>query len=454
MASVDTIVTTDRDHVWHPYSPIPGPTQHIVTAAEGPYLTLDIDARFLHEETSNGRLDCHVLDGMSSWWAAAYGYRNPTLDAAAHHQIDTFSHVMFGGLTHEPATTLAQTLLTLAPAGLSSIFFCDSGSVSVEVAVKMALQYWRSHTDTSLHRKTKLLTWRGGYHGDTFTPMSVCDPDGGMHTLWQGVVQPQMFLPAPPVDQETSLRPAPSEISIDEYLAEAEHVLSQRADTLAACIIEPVVQGAGGMRFHQPELVRGLSELCRRYHVLVIFDEIATGFGRTGTLFAADACHCTPDIMCVGKALTGGYLTAAAVLSTRDIAETISTGTGALMHGPTFMANPLACAIGQAACSLAVRAVEEGQAVRIERELRRGLAPACDLPGVADVRVKGAIGVVQLVSSAALNSDAATAAALREGVWLRPFRDLIYCMPPFICTDEQIATICRGMVAAAHTATV
>ncbi len=288
MASVDTIVTTDRDHVWHPYSPIPGPTQHIVTAAEGPYLTLDIDARFLHEETSNGRLDCHVLDGMSSWWAAAYGYRNPTLDAAAHHQIDTFSHVMFGGLTHEPATTLAQTLLTLAPAGLSSIFFC--------------------------------------------APMSVCDPDGGMHTLWQGVVQPQVFLPAPPVDQETSLRPAPSEISIDEYLAEAEHVLSQRADTLAACIIEPVVQGAGGMRFHQPELVRGLSELCRRYHVLVIFDEIATGFGRTGTLFAADACHCTPDIMCVGKALTGGYLTAAAVLSTRDIAETIFTGTGALMH--------------------------------------------------------------------------------------------------------------------------
>lgn len=454
MTSVDAIVTTDRDHVWHPYSPVPGSPQHVVTAAQGPYLSLDIDAGFLQEETADGRVRCQVLDGMSSWWAAAYGYRNPILDAAAHQQIDTFSHVMFGGLTHEPATTLAQTLLSLAPAGLESVFFCDSGSVSVEVAVKMALQYWRSHADTSLHRKTQLLTWRGGYHGDTFTPMSVCDPEGGMHSLWRGIVQPQVFLPLPPADIETSLRPTPAQISLSDYLVEAERVFAEHADTLAACIIEPVVQGAGGMRFHSPELVRGLTELCRRYHVLVIFDEIATGFGRTGTLFAADACHCSPDIMCVGKAMTGGYLTAAAVLATRDIGETISTGTGALMHGPTFMANPLACAIGQAACGLAVTAQEQGEATRIERELRRDLAPACDLPGVIDVRVKGAIGVIQLASPATLNSDAATAAALREGVWLRPFRDLIYCMPPLICTDKQIATICQGMVAAARTAIV
>lgn len=458
MPCINDILQTDRHHIWHPYSPLPGPPQHVVKAAKGPYLTLDVAANFLSEKSaannddSGKRVTCKVLDGMSSWWAAAYGYRHPDLDAAAHQQIDEFSHVMFGGLTHAPAALLTDTLLAMVPEGLDTVFFCDSGSVSVEVAVKMALQYWRSHTDTALHRKTKLLTWRGGYHGDTFTPMSVCDPDNGMHTLWQGIVQPQIFLPTPPPDTETSLRPAVEDTSVEEYLEHAEHVLHENADTVAACIIEPVVQGAGGMKFHKPALVRGLVELCQRYNVLVIFDEIATGFGRTGTLFAADACHCTPDIMCVGKALTGGYLTSAAVLAQPEIATVISKGTGAFMHGPTFMANPLACAIATSACQLAQHAHEQGEVLRIERKLRRGLSPAVGLPGVADVRVKGAIGVIQLTDPAMLNVDAATAAALREGVWLRPFRDLIYCMPPFICTDTQIATIGRGMVAAAQTA--
>lgn len=439
----------DRHHIWHPYSPLPGVKSWVVHGAAGPYLTLS------HEEEKPRR----VLDAMSSWWAAAYGYRNPALDNAAHRQIDRFSHVMFGGLTHSPAVELGEKLLAMTPAELDAIFYCDSGSVSVEVAVKMALQYWRAHTDTTLHQKTRLLTWRNGYHGDTFTPMSVCDPEGGMHTLWEGVVRQQIFIPAPPADPRCSLMAAdngaascfPDSATAEEehFLAEVRHTLDNHSAQIAALIIEPIVQGAGGMRFHRPQLVKEVVRLCREHQVLIIFDEIATGFGRSGDMFAAHECGVTPDIMCIGKALTGGYLTAAAVLATRQIGETISQGTGALMHGPTFMGNPLSCAIASTACDLAQEAAKAHRSSEIEKILRRELRPACRIPEVVDVRVRGAIGVIEMARNVDLVT--ATRASIDEGVWIRPFGRLIYCMPPYICTPQQIATICRGMIAAAAT---
>ncbi|HHY07693.1 MAG TPA: adenosylmethionine--8-amino-7-oxononanoate transaminase [Corynebacteriales bacterium] len=436
----------DREHLWHPYSPLPGVDSWVVSTADGPYLYI---SQKDYEPT-------RVIDAMSSWWAAAHGYRHPRLNAAAQKQIDNFSHVMFGGLTHAPAVELGEKLLALTPAELEAIFYCDSGSVSVEVAVKIALQYWKAHEDPKLHQKTRLLTWRSGYHGDTFTPMSVCDPEGGMHSLWEGVVRKQIFLPPPPADSSCSLMGAPGEFAdssadedFKEYLDEVRAILHDRSDEIAALIIEPVVQGAGGMRFHRPELVQKVVELCREHNVLIIFDEIATGFGRTGPMFALEECGVTPDIMCIGKALTGGYLTSAAVLTTKHIGETISSGTGALMHGPTFMGNPLACAIGSAAVDLAMEAVDEKRSVMIEKLLRKYLAPAAELPGVSDIRVKGAIGVVEMKEP--VDMVAATRAAIEQGVWIRPFGRLIYCMPPFICDEKQVKTICDGMIAAAST---
>jgi adenosylmethionine---8-amino-7-oxononanoate aminotransferase len=346
----------------------------------------------------------------------------------------TMNHVMFGGLTHEPAARLAQLLVEITPAGLDTVFFSDSGSVSVEVAVKMALQYWRSIGRRHKHR---LMTWRGGYHGDTFTPMSVCDPDGGMHSLWTDVLAHQEFAPQVPAEYDAA------------YSEIFEKQLAEHADELAAVIVEPVVQGAGGMRFHDPRYLTDLRAICDRHDVLLIFDEIATGFGRSGELFAADHVGVSPDIMCVGKALTGGYITLAATLCSREIAHTISTHEpGALMHGPTFMANALACAVGVASVELllggdwrsSVRAVGEG--------LRSGLSSAASLPGVADVRVLGAIGVIEMERPVDLR--VATPVALEHGVWLRPFRNLIYAMPPYICTPEELAQICSAMVAVAR----
>jgi adenosylmethionine-8-amino-7-oxononanoate aminotransferase len=371
-----------------------------------------------------------LIDGMSSWWAAIHGYRVPVLDAAAHAQLAKMSHVMFGGLTHEPAVRLAKTLVDITPDGLEHVFLADSGSVSVEVAIKMCLQYWRSLGRPEKHR---LATWRGGYHGDTFHPMSVCDPDGGMHSLWTGVLPRQVFVGPPPAAFEQS------------YVDELEQAVAAHAHELAAVIVEPVVQGAGGMRFHDPAYLRVLRELCDRYQVMLIFDEIATGFGRTGELFAAGHAGVTPDVMCLGKALTGGYMTLAAALCTEKVARGISTGeVPVLAHGPTFMGNPLACAVAGASIELLLSRDWKADIARLESGLRDGLAPAREHDGVRDVRVLGGIGVVQLARDVDVAS--VTLRAVERGVWLRPFRDLIYAMPPYVCTDDEIAAITAAIV--------
>ncbi|WP_067829375.1 adenosylmethionine--8-amino-7-oxononanoate transaminase [Nocardia inohanensis] len=415
----DEITAVDAAHVWHPYGGFPASTEPLVVAsASGTRLTL-----------ADGR---ELVDGMSSWWAAVHGYAHPVLDAALLAQSRKMSHVMFGGLTHEPAVRLSQLLVELTPAGLDKVFLCDSGSVSVEVAVKMCLQYQRA---LGRPEKRRLFTWRGGYHGDTFTPMSVCDPEGGMHSLWTDVLATQIFAPMPPSEYEP------------QYVSELERALAEHAHEVAAVIVEPVVQGAGGMRFHHPRYLEDLRRLCDAHDVLLVFDEIATGFGRTGTLFAADAAGVRPDVMCVGKALTGGYMTLAAALCTSEIAETVSREHGGLMHGPTFMGNPLACAVAVASIELLLSRDWQGEVRRIESELRAGLAPARDLSGVADVRVLGAIGVIELDHSVDMRK--ATHAAVDSGVWLRPFRNLIYSMPPFISGTDDIARITTAMLAAA-----
>jgi len=411
----DELLKLDQAHVWHPYGPMPGTAQPLVVeSARGVRLRLD-----------DGR---ELIDGMSSWWAAIHGYQHPVLDDAVRDQLGRMSHVMFGGLTHEPAVRLASKLVEITPEPLRHVFLCDSGSVSVEVAVKMCLQYWRSRGKPA---KRRLLTWRGGYHGDTFQPMAVCDPDGGMHSLWRGVLPEQVFADAPPAELDTA------------YVAHLAELIERHADELAAVIVEPVVQGAGGMRFHDPRYLHVLRELTLANDVLLVFDEIATGFGRTGELFAADHAGISPDVMCVGKALTGGYLTMAAALCTERVAAGISTGeVPILAHGPTFMGNPLAAAVASASIDLLLGQDWRGEVRRIERGLRDGLAGA---PG--DVRVLGAIGVVQLDHQ--VDVAAATRAAVDAGVWLRPFRDLIYTMPPFISTDDEVAAITAAVRAAA-----
>ena len=422
------ISAIDAAHVWHPYSTVGAEALAPVVAvgARGAWLTVMHDGR-----------PVEVLDAMASWWTAIHGHGHPVLDAAITDQLATMNHVMFGGLTHEPAARLAQLLVDITPAGLDTVFFSDSGSVSVEVAVKMALQYWRSIGRRDKHR---MMTWRGGYHGDTFTPMSVCDPDGGMHSLWTDVLAHQEFAPQVPTEYD----PAYSEVFAKQ--------LAEHADELAAVIVEPVVQGAGGMRFHDPRYLTDLRQACDRHDVLLIFDEIATGFGRTGELFAADHARVSPDIMCVGKALTGGYITLAATLCSREIARTISTHEpGALMHGPTFMANALACAVGAASVELLLGGEWRSRVRAIEAGLRDGLAQAASLPGVADVRVLGAIGVIEM--DRAVDLQVATPVALEHGVWLRPFRNLIYVMPPYVCSPEELTQICSAMLGVARALT-
>jgi adenosylmethionine-8-amino-7-oxononanoate aminotransferase len=416
--AADRLLALDRAHVWHPYGPMPGRTDpYVVTSAEGVRLTLE-----------DGR---ELVDGMSSWWAAIHGYRHPVLNAALLEQSGRMSHVMFGGLTHAPAVELATTLVELTPAGLEHVFLCDSGSVSVEVAIKMALQAQRALGHPGRQR---LATWRGGYHGDTFHPMSVCDPVGGMHALWTGVLPAQVFAGPPPLEYDAG------------YAGELADLVERHADELAAVIVEPIVQGAGGMRFHHPAYLRVLREVTAAHGVLLIFDEIATGFGRTGAFFAADRAGVAPDIMCVGKALTGGYLSLAAALCTPEVARAISAGAAGLAHGPTFMGNPLACAVANASIALLRSQDWAGQVRRIESVLREGLEPLRGRPGVADVRVLGAIGVVQLDRDVDLSR--ATAAAVDAGVWLRPFRDLIYTMPPYVTDDADVGRIIRGITAA------
>jgi adenosylmethionine-8-amino-7-oxononanoate aminotransferase len=420
------LTAADREHVWHPYAAMPGRmTPLVVESAAGVRLRL-----------ADGR---ELVDGMSSWWAAIHGYRHPVLDAAAAAQLGRMSHVMFGGLTHEPAVQLCSRLAEITPDGLEHVFLCDSGSVSVEVAVKMCLQYWHSQ---GRQEKRRLATWRGGYHGDTFMAMSVCDPEGGMHAMWEGVLAEQVFAPVPPPGFAAGVDPA--------YAGALRSLIAEHADSLAAVIVEPVVQGAGGMRFHDPGYLRVLREACTDSGVLLIFDEIATGFGRTGSLFAAGHAGVTPDVMCVGKALTGGYLSLAAALCTAEVAAGISSGSMPLLaHGPTFMGNPLACSVALASLSVLLDGPGSWAASvrRIEAGLGAGLAAARGLPGVADVRVLGAIGVVQLDHE--VDVAAATAAAVDTGVWLRPFRDLIYTMPPYVASDDDVALICEGVRAAA-----
>jgi adenosylmethionine-8-amino-7-oxononanoate aminotransferase len=423
----DRLLELDRSHVWHPYGPMPGSTDPLVVeSAQGTRLRLN-----------DGR---ELIDGMSSWWAAIHGYRHPVLDAAATEQLGRMSHVMFGGLTHEPAVRLATRLVEITPDPLEHVFLADSGSVSVEVAIKMCLQYWRS---TGRMGKRKLLTWRGGYHGDTFHPMSVCDPDGGMHSLWRGVLPEQVFAAEPPAGYHAGM-----DMSYVEHL---KSTIEQHADELAAVIVEPVVQGAGGMRFHDPRYLHVLRELTAANDVLLIFDEIATGFGRTGELFAADHAGISPDVLCLGKALTAGYLTMAATLCTPEVADGISKGElPVLAHGPTFMANPLAASIANASIDLLLEQDWRGEVRRIEHGLREGLEQASTLDSVEDVRVLGAIGVVQLDHQ--VDMAKATAAAVHEGVWLRPFRDLVYTMPPFVSSDDDVRAIARAALAVAQAA--
>lgn len=415
------IADIDAAHIWHPYAE-PGQFTYPVDSASGARITLH-----------DGRV---LIDAMSSWWAAIHGHSNPRLVAAAEAQIAKMSHVMFGGLTHEPAAQLTKGLLELTGGAFSQVFYSDSGSVSVEVGMKMALQYaiGQGHPE-----RTTFLTWRSGYHGDTFATMSVCDPDGGMHSMWGDALKPQVFAPAPPVRGASAAEHA-------AYLDEFAQLITPE---IAGVIVEPVVQGAGGMRFHDPELLVGLRKLCDASGIPLIADEIATGFGRTGQLFTTLDNGVVPDIMCVGKAMTGGFMTLAATLATEKIARGMQPQ--ALMHGPTFMANPLACAVAAESVAMVAEGHWREQVARVEAGLERGLRPLTDLPGVADVRVLGAIGVVELDHDAPMRE--ATEAAMAEGVWGRPFGRLIYTMPPYICTEEDIAQICRGISAAVKEAT-
>jgi adenosylmethionine-8-amino-7-oxononanoate aminotransferase len=428
---VDELLDLDRRHVWHPYGPMPGRQEPLVVeSASGVRLRLAAPAQ--------GRTE--LVDGMASWWSAIHGYRHPVLDEAVRGQLGRMSHVMFGGLTHEPAVRLAARLVEITPEPLRHVFLADSGSVSVEVALKMCLQYWRS---LGRPEKRRLLTWRGGYHGDTWQPMSVCDPDGGMHHLWAGVLQRQVFADAPPPGYDAEPDAA--------YEAHLRGLIARHAHELAAVVVEPVVQGAGGMTFHSPAYLRVLREVCDEHDVLLVFDEIATGFGRSGRLFAAEHAGVCPDVMCLGKALTGGYMTMAAALCTSRVAEGISRGeVPVLAHGPTFMGNPLAAAVACASIDLLLGQDWVTAVKRIEGGLRDGLAGAGELPGVRDVRVLGAIGVVQLDHP--VDVEAATRAAVRAGVWLRPFRDLIYTMPPYVTSEEDVALIARAVCAAASAA--
>jgi adenosylmethionine-8-amino-7-oxononanoate aminotransferase len=419
------LLSYEHDHVWHPYSPLPATLASLpVVSATGTRLRL-----------ADGR---ELVDAMASWWSAIWGYRHPVLDAALEHQIGLMSHVMFGGLTHAPAIELAQRLGELAPPGLDRVFLADSGSVSVEVALKTCLQYQRNRGQGE---RSKFLALAGGYHGDTLGAMAVCDPVGGMHHLFAGSLPRNHFAPRPPGGDGVD----------PDWEAEVRRLADRHEAEIAAIVAEPCVQGAGGMWFYDPGYLRVLRDVADEHAMLLLLDEIATGFGRAGTMFASQMADVTPDVMCVGKALTGGYLTLAAMLCTAEVAEVVSAGEeNCLMHGPTYMANPLACAVALASTSLLASGAWQDEVRRVGEGLRAVLDPAIGLPGVKDVRTLGAIGVVQLDHP--VNIAAATGSAIGHGVWLRPFRDLIYAMPPYITSDEDIATVGTAMVAAASVA--
>ncbi|AEP29474.1 adenosylmethionine--8-amino-7-oxononanoate transaminase [Brumicola nitratireducens] len=403
----------DKRHIWHPYTSATHPLPcYEVVGAEGVELELATGEK--------------LVDGMSSWWAAVHGYNHPLLNQAAHKQIDAFSHVMFGGITHQPAIDLCRRLIDMTPDGLNRVFLADSGSVAVEVAIKMALQYWACQGRA---QKTKLLAPRNGYHGDTFAAMSVCDPINGMHSLFQKSLIEHFFAPAPQTRFDQTW-------NADDILPMRE-ILEKHHHEIAALILEPVVQGAGGMRLYHPEYVKACRQLCDEYNVLLICDEIATGFGRTGKLFACDHAQISPDILCLGKALTGGYLTMAATLCTDEVAEGTCVGSpGVFMHGPTYMGNALACSVANASIDLILEGAWEQQIPSIEMQLRAELTPLLKYESVSDIRVLGAIGVVEMKQPV----DVAEIQKIfvKQGVWIRPFGKLIYIMPPYIIQPEQL----------------
>jgi adenosylmethionine-8-amino-7-oxononanoate aminotransferase len=412
----------DAQHIWHPYTSVANPpVLHEVISANGVRLKL-----------ADGR---EIIDGMSSWWSAIHGYNHPRLNQAATDQIAKMSHVMFGGLTHEPAVKLAQKLIEITDASLQYVFLADSGSVSVEVAIKMAIQHWFAQGHTN---KQRLLTIRNGYHGDTFGAMSVCDPVNGMHSMFEKVLAEQLFAPAPQCRRDEDWR--------DEDIADFRHLIKENHQQLAAVILEPLVQGAGGMQMYCPEYLRQVRSLCDQYGVLLIFDEIATGFGRTGSLFAYQQAGIVPDILCLGKALTGGYMTLAATLCNRKVADGIAAdGSGVLMHGPTFMGNPLACNVAAASIDLLLESDWQQQVRNIETQLQSELGAYQENKLVKDVRVKGAIGVVELNQPLDDCMDWLPGFIVEQGVWIRPFRSMIYIMPPYIISAEDLTVLTRAI---------
>ena len=419
----EQLIALDQQHVWHPYASMdnPPPTYPVVSA-HGVRLTL-----------ADGQ---ELIDGMASWWCAVHGYNHPHLNEAMKLQIDDMSHVMFGGITHQPAVSLAKRLVDLTPAGLDKVFFADSGSVAVEVAIKMALQYWHAKEQPN---KNRMLTIRNGYHGDTFGAMAVCDPINGMHSLFASVLPQHYFVNAPPMGFDRPLQ--------DGDLVELEDKMRLHQNDIAALILEPIVQGAGGMRFYSPQWLKGAAELCKQYNILLIADEIATGFGRSGALFACDHAQVKPDIMCLGKAITGGTMSFAATLTTSEIATSISRGEAScFMHGPTFMANPLACAVANASLDLLERSDWKRQVEGLNSGLNRLLQPARSLDYVEDVRVLGAIGVIQVTQ--AVDLGIIQKMFVDEGIWVRPFGKLVYVMPPYVMSPEDLATLCNGMLRA------
>ena len=413
----------DQQHIWHPYAKMPADIPAIgVAKTQGSIITL-----------ADGT---ELVDGMSSWWATLHGYNHPEIQKAMHEQIDTMPHIMFGGLTHEPAIELAKRLIELSPVGLEKVFFADSGSVAVEVAIKMAMQYWISQDRPE---KNKLLTVKNGYHGDTFATMSVCDPVNGMHSLFSSVLNQHYFAPAPQIGFTIE--------SDDRDIQELEALLKENQNSIAAVIIEPIVQGAGGMRFYRPDYLKQLRQLCNQYDVLLVADEIATGFGRTGKLFACEWADISPDIMTLGKTLTGGHISLAATLATAEISQVISSGQpGILAHGPTFMANPLACRAAIANIDVLINSPWQDNIQRIESHLKEALTPLNDLQGVADVRILGAIGVIELERDDL--GPAVQAAGIENGIWLRPFGKLLYTMPAYNIPTHQLEALTTGIKAA------